>query len=99
MGLRMQTGESKSRFNKYEMNLPPPALTNGAGNSKFSDAAVAALLEDDFIDNEILSNDGESENNAEDFDTTNGGDWEEREERWYLEIPTGAGGCRVTGWE
>ena len=82
-----ETGESKSRFNKYETNLTPPVLTNDAGNSNLSDAAMAALLDDEFIDDEMLNNDGESENSPEEgLDTPNGGGWEEREERRYLEM-------------
>ncbi|KAF8430260.1 putative DNA repair protein Pso2/Snm1 [Tirmania nivea] len=77
-----RTRGSNARLNKYETNLSPPVLTNGAGSSTLNDTAAASFIDDEFIDDELLNNDDDEEG----IDSLNGDGWEEREEGRYLEM-------------
>ena len=78
----VKTRESNARLNKHETDLSPPVLTNGAGSSTLNDTAATSIMDDEFIDDEMLNNDQDDE----DIDTPNGDDWEVREEQRYLEM-------------
>ncbi|KAF8456003.1 hypothetical protein BGX38DRAFT_1165682 [Terfezia claveryi] len=80
----VKTQESNARLNKHETNLSWPVLTNGAGSGTLNATAAASIMNDEFIDDEMLDNDDDDDD--EGIDTPYGGDWEEREERRYIEM-------------